>query len=416
MRVKTFTGKTEEETLIKVKEELGEEAVVLNIKKINKKGFFNILNNSRVEIMAAVDNSQVKKSSNLENFKNIKIDNNSSLPNDDFSEKLKLAGKRIGNTESEIINEDFVIKEKEAVINQLNDKIKKSDELISTLTKDILELSDKGDIKQNSRFTNPYKEEAFNILLEQNVLEGIAISILSEIDDDIVTSLEVCKRLLYKKIIDIISEPEVININLYSRKREKVVFFMGPTGVGKTTTIAKLASKFILEENMVVGLITSDTYRIAAVEQLRTYAKILDIDLNVVYNKNDMISSYNNMINSKDLVFVDTAGRSHRNEENINELVELMNVVDESDKYLVLSLTTKSDDLIDIVQTYSKYFDFKILLTKADETITLGTVLNICYVTNKKVSYITNGQTVPNDIYLLEAESVAKSILGIEVV
>ncbi len=418
MRVKTFTGKTEEEALKKAKMELGEEAVVLNIKKINQKGIFNFLKNSRVEIMAAVENVQSKKTITINSLNN--INQNANIPtqsNNVFDNSLKQVGEKINKLQEESnAVTDINIKEKDSMIEELNDRIKKSDELISTLTKDILELSDKKDSNIKNSFVNEYKQEVFDLLLEQNVLESIAMTILNEIEDNMVTNTETCKRLVYKKIIDIISEPELININLYSREREKVVFFIGPTGVGKTTTIAKLASKFILEENIVMGLITSDTYRIAAVDQLRTYAEILGIDLNVVYNKNDMISSYNNMIANKDLVFVDTAGRSHKNEENIDELVELMNVVDESDKYLVLSLTTKSDDLIDIIQTYSKYFDFKILFTKADETISLGPILNICYLTNKKISYITNGQTVPNDVYRLEAESVAKSILGIEVI
>ncbi len=404
MRVKTFTGKTEEEALKKAKDELGNEAVVLNIKKINQKGAFSFLKSSRVEIMAAIDNNQIKK--DITKFNNINSKNDKIKPEQYF-----------GNINTDTIQkESNIIKEKEEIIEELNDKIKKSDELISTLTKDILHLNDKKDISHESKFKNEYKQQVFELLLEQNVLENIAYNLLNEIKDEDAIDLNVCKKIMYNKIIETITEPELININLYSREREKVVFFIGPTGVGKTTTIAKLASKFILEENLIVGFITSDTYRIAAVDQLKTYAEILGIDISVVYNKNDMISAYNNMVNNKDLIFVDTAGRSHKNEENIHELIDVMNVVDESDKYLVLSLTTKSDDLIDIIQTYSKYIDFKILFTKADETISLGPILNVCYITKKKISYITNGQTVPNDVYRLEAESVAKSILGIEVI
>ncbi len=417
MRVKTFTGKTEEEALQKAKAELGNEAVVLNIKKINKKGVFSLFKNLRVEITAAIENNQEEKDNKsttlntLNNLKQEKVQQNKMENIETFKHEPTIAFK-----ENNIPFSSSQLDDKEEIIKQLNEKIKKSDELISTLTKDVLELSEKKEIKDENIFKNSYKQEVFNLLIEQNVLKTIAHKMLDEINDDLITNVDICKRLVYKKIIDIISEPELININLYSRDREKVVFFIGPTGVGKTTTIAKLASKFILEENIVMGLITSDTYRIAAVEQLKTYAEILGIDISVIYNKNDMMSAYNNMINSKDLVFVDTAGRTHKNEENIHELVELMSVVDDSDKYLVLSLTTKSDDLTDIVQTYSKYFDFKILFTKADETISLGPILNVCYMTNKKISYITNGQMVPNDVYRLEPESVAKSILGIEVI
>ncbi len=421
--MKTFTGKTEEEALMKAKAELGNEAVVLNIKKINKKGMFNLFNKLRVEITAAVENNQQEKDIKVNTLQATKNSRREKIEQE-IQNKYKAETKIENEINAQPIkqlneindfNNNAVIKEKDATIKILSDKIRKSDELISTLTKDVLELSEKKESRVSGDFQNIYKQKVFDLLIGQNVLEHISRKLLEEINDDLVTSVNDCKRLVYRKIVEIISEPELININLYSRDREKVVFFLGPTGVGKTTTIAKLASKFILEENIVMGLITSDTYRIAAVEQLKTYAEILGIDVSVIYNKNDMMSAYNNMVNSKDLIFVDTAGRTHKKEENIEELVELMSIVDESDKYLVLSLTTKSDDLIDIVQTYSKYFDFKILFTKADETISLGPILNLCYMTNKKISYITNGQMVPNDVYRLEAESVAKSILGIEV-
>lgn len=419
MRVKTFTGKTEEEALLKAKAELGEDAVVLNMKTINKKGAFSFFKNTRVEIMAAVDANQPKntKASQIDSSVQVKPKPQEKVK--ETIEETKVFEEKINKLQNQS-RENEAQREKDQIIAELNSKLRKSDELITTLTKDILQLNDsKSDDFSgitSGKFENKYKQEVYKLLLDQNVLEPIAFSILNEINDNIITSLDICKRLVYKKIVDIIGEPELININLYAREREKVVFFIGPTGVGKTTTIAKLASKFILEENLVMGLITSDTYRIAAVEQLKIYAEILGIDLNVVYNKNDIISAYNNMISNKDLIFVDTAGRSHKNQENIDELIELMSVVSENDVYLVLSLTTKSDDLIDIIQTYSNHFDFKILFTKADETISLGPILNVCYITNKKISYITNGQTVPNDVYRLEPESVAKSILGIEVI
>ena len=197
--------------------------------------------------------------------------------------------------------------------------------------------------------------------------------------------------------------------------KTKIAFFIGPTGVGKTTTIAKLASKYKINEGKKIAFITSDTYRIAAVEQLNTYASILDIPVKVIYSPGEITEALNEF-KKFDMIFIDTAGRSHKDEKQKNELFELINCVDEDkydvEKYLVLSVTTKYKDLLNIVDAFKEVTDYRILFTKLDETVTLGNILNIKLYTGASLSYTTYGQNVPDDIEVTNVQKLAKQLLG----
>ena len=197
-------------------------------------------------------------------------------------------------------------------------------------------------------------------------------------------------------------------------KGPKVVYFVGPTGVGKTTTIAKIASKLWVEDNKKVALLTADTYRIAAAEQLHTYANILGVPFEIVYSPSDMeqaLEKYHNC----DFILVDTAGHSHHNEEqraNTNLMIHAVDEMAECEVYLVLSATTKYRDLISIADTYKEMSDYKIIFTKLDETSALGNLLNLRLYTGCELSYVTYGQNVPDDIDRFNPQTTVKSILG----
>jgi flagellar biosynthesis protein FlhF len=163
-------------------------------------------------------------------------------------------------------------------------------------------------------------------------------------------------------------------------------------------------------------MITSDTYRIAAVEQLRTYANILDIPLQVVYTIEELNTAIDNF-KDYDLILVDTAGRSHKNKEQCMEMMHLVkdcNIPERFKKeaFLVLSATAKYKDLINIVETYSDIGQYNLIFTKLDETSALGNILNIKLKTNANLSYITSGQNVPDDIGVIDAQKLAKNLLG----
>ncbi len=437
MRVKTFEGRTEQEVLEKVKNEMGVDAVVLNIKKTNTNGFLGMFKGSKVEITAALDvegngkpqkteNKPIVGKSEIDDFlKNIsqaktvtktvtKNENNEEVTVEETNLQSGKVDYTVLTLEKELKLKEKLIQEQEIEINKLTQKISKSDELINNLTENLMQLNES---KQSGEtlFKNEYVQIVYDTLLEQNVMEAVALDILKDVKDleTNESDLNQIVKIAYNKIIELIGEPYYLDNEDFNHRDSKVLLFMGPTGVGKTTTIAKLASKLILEKGLQTGLITADTYRMGAVDQLKMYAEILDVELIVAYNNQDLQHGYTTMNGNKSVIFVDTAGRSHKNEQNVDELVSMINEIPHCDKFLVVSLTTKSEDIISIVNTYNQFVDFKVIFSKSDETNALGAIINTCYLTGKQISYITNGQIVPNDISIAEPESIAKSILGL---
>ena len=191
----------------------------------------------------------------------------------------------------------------------------------------------------------------------------------------------------------------------------KIVYIAGPTGVGKTTTIAKLAAEQLFRQGRKVGLITSDTYRISAVEQLRTYAAILNMPLEVVQSPGDLQRALFRL-EGCDLVLMDTAGRNYRNEMLVAELQSLLAKELKSETFLVLSLTSKSRDMKKIAEHFGRYQLDKVIFTKLDETGSYGPLFNVLNDFPLKLSYITNGQNVPDDLLMATNEQIIGMLLG----
>ena len=251
----------------------------------------------------------------------------------------------------------------------------------------------------------------YNQLVSNEVDEKFANQIITEIEGTLKkdSSMDIILASVYQKIILKLGQPKTIEI---VGKRPKFIFVIGPTGVGKTTTIAKIASKFKVEEKAKVAFLTADTYRIAAVEQLRTYANILGIPLKVIYSAEEVKQAKEEFADY-DIVFVDTAGRSHRNKEQRDDIELLINSIpeDERETYLVLSATTKYRDLIKITEAYSEIVNYSLIFTKLDETSCIGNLFNIRMLTEAPLSYATFGQNVPDDITRIDAQSIAKQLL-----
>lgn len=197
------------------------------------------------------------------------------------------------------------------------------------------------------------------------------------------------------------------------RSDTKIVYIAGPTGVGKTTTIAKLAADQIFRARKKVGFITADTYRISAIEQLRTYSSILNVPLEVVQSPGDVQRALQRLSDC-DLILMDTAGRNYLNELHVAELHSLLNYEKQSETYLVLSLTSKSQDMIKITEHFSKYGLDKVIFTKLDETASVGPMYNLLQRYPLKASYIANGQNVPDDLLPVTHELMLDMILGAE--
>jgi len=215
---------------------------------------------------------------------------------------------------------------------------------------------------------------------------------------------------IYQKMILKFEKPQCITP---AEKGPKVIYFVGPTGVGKTTTIAKIASKFRVEKKK-IALLTADTYRIAAAEQLRTYASILEVPFRVIYTVEEVGQALQDF-KEFDYIFVDTAGHSHHNvnqKETIERFIHSVDDLAEKEVYLVLSATTKYRDLVDIANIYTQMTEYKLIFTKLDETTTLGNLLNIKLHTMAPMSYITCGQNVPDDISNFNPQGTVKQLLG----
>lgn len=380
MIIKKFVANTEQEAVMMAKEEMGSNAVVLNIKTTKQRGFKRLFKKDTVEITAALED---KTTSSIPVSKiNIAVD--------DSMEKEE---KKPTAIEEKLDNLQSILESRMA-----NSEEKELDNVKT---------------EKNANFT--FIQLIYNQLLENEVDEKYINQIISEIESSLKkeSNLDTILASVYQKIVLKLGSPVEISLE---DKKTKVAFFVGPTGVGKTTTIAKIASMFKLDKEAKVAMITSDTYRIAAVEQLRTYANILDVPLQVVYTLeelNDAIDKFKEY----DLILIDTAGRSHKNKEQCMEMLHFVNdcVIPEDctkEVFIVLSASTKYKDLENIVDVYGEIGNYNLIFTKLDETSAFGNILNIKLKTGVNLSYVTSGQVVPDDISLIDAQKMAKSLLG----
>lgn len=250
-------------------------------------------------------------------------------------------------------------------------------------------------------------------LVEQEVMEEWAAEIIGRMMESaspgqVWTEMEARKasKTIIAEILQSSGQPHV-----KLDKQIKYAFFFGPTGVGKTTTIAKLAANSMLKDKRKIGFITADTYRMAAVEQLKTYANILNVPLEVVFSPKEMTQAMERLSDC-DLIFVDTAGRNFRNDEYVEGIRELIQHGKNSVNYLVLGLTSKYSDMKAIIQNFSEVPVSQIIFTKADETHSYGSMLNVARETGLALSYITTGQNVPDDIMVATPEMIAAMIMG----
>ena len=190
----------------------------------------------------------------------------------------------------------------------------------------------------------------------------------------------------------------------------RVIALIGPTGVGKTTTIAKLAANFCLREHRKVGLITIDTYRIAAVEQLKTYAEIIDVPLEVATSPYQLKEAAARMAD-RDIILIDTAGRGQRDAAKIRELCRFFEVVRPDEVHLVLSSTSAETVLTDTIERFKEFSPDRVIFTKLDEALGFGVILNCLQKADTRLSYVTTGQDVPDDIEVGKSTALAALIL-----
>lgn len=403
MIIKKFQAETEKEAILMAKEELGKDAIVTNIKTIKPKGIYKFFRPSQVEITAAVDDTvNYEEDSLLSSFQKLITENS--------NKQIDAQKERVIDQQTDK-DENLFVDVKSTYSTEIE---KRLDNLQNLIEKQIKPTQEKENqpVEAERVNENEYIKLIYKQMLINEVDEKFANQIINEIEGTLQKGASVDNVLtsIYQKIVLKLGQPETIELG---DKKPKFVFFIGPTGVGKTTTIAKIASGFKMNKNTKMALVTSDTYRIAAVEQLRIYANILGVPLKVIYSAEEMSQSKDEF-EDYDIVLIDTAGRSHKNTEQKDDLEALLSTIDDSMKeiYLVLSATTKYKDLVRITETYSTIANYRIIFTKLDETICMGNILNVKMMTGAPLSYAAWGQNVPNDIGRLDAQFVAKKLLG----
>jgi flagellar biosynthesis protein FlhF len=255
--------------------------------------------------------------------------------------------------------------------------------------------------------------EHYTRLIQNEVADELAQEILRTLHREIKPEYLAQEKYVREKLADHI-EKLIPSSGPTVRKQTSgphVLALIGPTGVGKTTTLAKIAANLKLKEGHRVGLITLDTYRIAAVDQLKRYADIIGSPLKVVGNPEELRDAMASM-SGMDFVLIDTAGRSPNDVMKLNELRELLASIQPDEVHLVLSSTSGPTCIELAVQRFSDVRVDKVIFTKLDEAVHVGVVLNVMRKINKSLSYVTTGQNVPNDIELGRGRMVARMILG----
>lgn len=366
MKVKRYIGSTVEDALSRVKEEMGSDAVILHRRKIKPgKGVTKIFRKSVYEIVAAIENQELDKPVYSRPVRN-----------------------RTDGLEQKV----------EELRTSLNTIIENM-QPVEALVKNEEEIPD---------VLMPY----YRSMKDNEISSDIVHRIIQNVQDDLNIHTTYDDDYLYYKVKKEIAScfQNIRTIELEAGK-PSVAAFVGPTGVGKTTTLAKLAAQYSLMKGKNVGVITCDTYRIAAIDQLKTYCEIMDVPVKIIYQSEDIMEVVEEY-KDKDLILIDTAGRSHRDKMRLMELNNLLKGFGKQQTFLVVSATTNYKNCIDIIASYSFLDDFRILITKVDESVVNGIIINLANKIEKPLSYITTGQNVPDDIQKVDGERIASLLLS----
>lgn len=446
MIIKKFQGKTKEEALETAKKELGDGIVEMNVKTIKAKGFLGMFKGNKIEVTVAKEEENEKYTADGGQTGEVRKDGvamslsqtGTQKPQSEEKKDAKEASEAasVGQAVADILsafpsaNEPPKAKTASAYVgkdnkddNKTNELEEKLDNLQTLIEKQLSQQenksqpdepkADEGEKKEENKERVNFLRLLYNKMIDNEINEKYANEIIDEIDKNCKADVTMDFMLseIYQRMILKLGKPYVMAEN---EQKPRVIFFVGPTGVGKTTTIAKIASSFRVEQKKKVALLTADTYRIAAAEQLRTYANILEVPFRVVYTAGEIAGAIEDF-RDYDYILVDTTGHSPNNEAQCESMSDLISSVDTSaskEVFLVLSASTKYRDLMKIADTYKEIADYKLIFTKLDETSTLGNIYNLKLYTGAALSYITCGQNVPDDIEYFNPQATVKQLLG----
>ncbi len=468
MRVKRYVVDTMPEAMMQIRGDFGTDAVILSTKEMKIGGFMGMFGKKKIEVVAAVEEQQLQKprrvqpsqQQSVEAFPSMSAPEQQEVPSSPVvprqaapeayrrvtqmtnGSKEGLADLLAGSeqaassmerssygagysveTENEALNNKAAVPKKETSDElfklpseaSVPDKIgaEENQALLNELRemKAMMTRFSRNSVMENTWYRNRYKRfvsvcwsRKWNAICWSIGLNGY---MSAEVSIRLILNLLIGNMLFVQKWSGFIRE----RLDKGISKDTKIVYVAGPTGVGKTTTIAKLAAEQLFKHQRKVGFITSDTYRISAVEQLRTYATILNVPLEVVQSPGDVHRAIQRLEHC-DLILMDTAGRNYRNELLVSELQSLLSPIKESETYLVLSLTSKSKDMLNITGHFSKFGLGKVVFTKMDETGSCGGMFNLLHQFPMQLAYITNGQNVPDDLLHPDTEMVTNLLFG----
>ena len=412
MIIKKFTGKTEAEATEAAKKELGSTLVIMNVREVKKKGLFAFLLPKQIEVTAALEEeapARPQYGSILRTTADKEIRT---------EQQNLLAKNSTENIEKKLDSLQTLLE------SQLNNRQSEKEESANAKTQDVTDAEEKENKTQDMAAAEKKEEEKnpeqdkfirllYNKMLDNEMDEKYVNSILEDASKTKKADLPFDYLLanIYQKMVLKFGKSEGITP---SEEGPRIVLFIGPTGVGKTTTIAKLAGRYCVEEKKKVALLTADTYRIAAAEQLRTYANILETPFRIIYTPEELQAAVEDYWDC-DYIFIDTAGRSHQNTDQLEKMKEMVAALKRPESYqvfLVLSATTKYRDLQKIADCYGKIADFELIFTKLDETEAVGNLLNMKLYTDAPIAYVTCGQNVPDDMEAFNPQKTVKQILG----
>ncbi|MBA4019853.1 MAG: flagellar biosynthesis protein FlhF [Pirellula sp.] len=410
MEVKTYRAATMQEALAMVRSDLGPTAAVLHTREIGTSGLLKWLPGMRrIEVTAALE---VNVPSRFANRKTSDQGLDLTTPH-----ARKAAEPQPSPRRAAVAEVGGVTYESSASAPPRSHVPHQAAEEVKTQISELQALV--ADLCRRTRGTGHQElpESLFRLytdLIEAEVSDGVARDLVERLRRETTEGEREDTIMLRSRLARMIEADIAVSgpIRVESGRR-RLVALVGPTGVGKTTTIAKLAANFRLREKKRVGLITVDTYRIAAVEQLRTYADIIDLPMHVVSTPREMRDAVNSL-SSMDLVLLDTAGRSPHDDVKIQELKSFLLEAAADEVHLVLSATAGAASLEKTAKQFSAVGTTHLLLTKLDEAAGLGHLLPLLSTRKLPLSYLTDGQSVPDDIAPADAVRLACGVLGLD--
>lgn len=370
MKVKKYVAQNMAEAMKQIRQELGDEAVILNSKVTHTGGWLGLFKKKKLEVIAALD---MERKPSKVFVKEKKREQHPQHPNQKSFESNK----------------------------NLHEEINEIKRMVQDIT-----INQPIQMQNYPEPIQIFCEKLYSQDLNMNIIHSLGDMLLKQWrSSQVDPSEQEISEWAKKHFTEILSQYD----NGGSNVRKKYINLVGPTGVGKTTTLAKIAAGEVINNRKKIAFITTDTYRIAAIEQLKTYANLLNVPVEVVYKLEDFqkaVKKYEDY----DHVFIDTAGRNYREMKYIDELQKLIDFKQDIETFLTLSMTMKERDIQEIIKNFEILSIDKFIFTKLDETSTYGTIVNIIVQNKKGVAYLTYGQDVPDDVEVGSSQAIIKHL------